>query len=147
MTKGGAYRRWYGNLDYVVRWGRDGELIKGVKGASLSNSNLFFTPALTWTYVTSGQFSMRMVEDYALHNNKGPACYVEDDMKYYLLALTNTKVTSVILQILAPTIDCKPGNIANIPVIVNLEEKECIESLSRESNMLSKQDWNSYETS
>ena len=147
MTKGGAYRRWYGNLDYIVMWGENGSLIKSAKGASLPNSNLFFTPALTWTYITSGQFSMRMVEDYVLHNNKGPGCYVSDDKKYYLLALSNTKIVGMILQVLAPTIDCKPGNIANIPVIIDQNSKTRIDDLSKNCRNISKEDWDSFETS
>ena len=147
MTKGGAYRRWYGNLDYIVMWGENGSLIKSAKGASLPNLNLFFTPALTWTYITSGQFSMRMVEDYVLHNNKGPGCYVSDDKKYYLLALSNTKIVGMILQVLAPTIDCKPGNIANIPVIIDQNSKTRIDDLSKNCRNISKEDWDSFETS
>lgn len=147
MTKGGAFRKWYGNLDYVVAWGIEGQILKNAAGSSLSNSSLFFSPGLTWTYVTSGQFSMRMVEDYILHNNKGPACYVCSDSKYFLLALMNSVVVAYMLTFLAPTIDCKPGNIANIPVIYEENYKDRIDELSQQCHCISKADWDCCETS
>ena len=145
MTKGGSFRRWYGNLEYVVAWGENGEILSSASGSSLSNTSLFGKPSLTWTYLTSGAFSMRVVDDYILHNNKGPACYVNDDDKWYLLGLCNSKVVQRILDTIAPTIDCKPGNIANIPI--RLDKKNSVVLLVRECHAISKNDWDSFEVS
>ena len=90
---------------------------------------------------------MRMVEDYILHNNKGPACYVCSDSKYFLLALMNSVVVAYMLTFLAPTIDCKPGNIANIPVIYEENYKDRIDELSQQCHCISKADWDCCETS
>lgn len=148
MTKGGDFRRWYGNLEYVVAWGENGSILFTAPGSSLSNSSLFGTPALTWTYLTSGSFSMRVVDDYILHNNKGPACYINSDhsdLIWFLLGLCNSKVVQVILNIIAPTIDCKPGNIANIPI--GVIEVDKVGSLAKHCQTLSRNDWDSFETS
>ena len=145
MAKGGTYRKWYGNLEYVCQWGKNGELLKQAKGATISNTELFFSSAITWTYLTSGQFSMRDVGSNVLYNNKGPACYIDEKIEFYCLALMNSKVVQEILAVLAPTIDCKPGNIANVP-ISNLSETAASE-LALQNITYSRIDWDSCETS
>ena len=147
MTKGGKYRRWYGNLEYVVLWGEKGKLLLTSKGSSLPNSDLFFKPSVNWSYITSGVFSMRTCDDYILHNNKGPACYLMREDHDYILAVMNTKYAQCILDIIAPTIDCKPGNINNIPISFNDMYRADIERLSRECIILARRDWDSFENS
>ena len=146
ITKGGPYRKWYGNLEYVSAWGQRGEILYNAPGSSLSNADLFGTPSLTWTYLTSGSFSMRMVDDYILHNNKGPACYVNREDQWYLLAVCNSKIVQRVLETIAPTIDCKPGNISNIPVPIT-ENKDPIGLIAKECHFLSRTDWDAFETS
>ena len=145
MAKGGSYRKWYGNLEYVCKWGKDGKLLKQAKGATISNTELFFSPAITWTYLTSGQFSMRDIGSDVLYNNKGPACYIDGKIEFYCLGLMNSKVVQEILAVLAPTIDCKPGNIANVPVALNENEK--VSDIVEQNIIISKADWDSDETS
>lgn len=145
MSKGGPYRKWYGNLEYVCQWGNDGSILKQSKKATVSNSELFFTPAITWTYITSGAFSMRFVGDDTLYNNKGPACYLDKENKMYCLGVMNTKVVRNILNVLAPTIDCKPGNVSNVPIA--FENRSRVSDISKECVKLSKHDWDSFETS
>ena len=145
MAKGGSYRKWYGNLEYVCKWGKDGKLLKQAKGATISNTELFFSPAITWTYLTSGQFSMRDIGSDVLYNNKGPACYIDGKIEFYCLGLMNSKVVQEILAVLAPTIDCKPGNIANVPVALNENEK--VSDIVEQNIIISKADWDSDESS
>lgn len=145
MTKGGDYRKWYGNLSYVCLWKDNGTVLKSFSKATVSNSELFFTTAISWTYITSGKFSMRELESDVLYNNKGPACYCKQEYQHYLLALTNSVVSKEILSFLAPTIDCKPGNLTNIPVIIN--NKAEVDLFSKNNVDLSILDWNSNETS
>lgn len=148
MTKGGSYRRWYGNIEYVILWGENGQIIKSAEGASLPNSELFFHPAITWTYITSGTFSMRIGGTQLLYNNKGPACFVKKGDQLSLLAFFNTKVAQIIINVLAPTIDCKPGNIANVPVCsYDFSKKDTINLYTRNNIDLAADDWNSLETS
>ena len=145
ITKGGDYRKWYGNLSYVCLWKDNGTVLKSFSKATVSNSELFFTTAISWTYITSGKFSMRELESDVLYNNKGPACYCKQEYQHYLLALTNSVVSKEILSFLAPTIDCKPGNLTNIPVIIN--NKAEVDLFSKNNVDLSILDWNSNETS
>ena len=145
MTKGGPYRKWYGNLEYICLWENGGASLKAFKGSAISNIELYFTPAITWTYITSGLFSIRYVGNDTLYNNKGPACYLSAESLNYCLGLMNSKLVQEILKILAPTIDCKPGNIANVPVALN--RNEIVSDIVERNIIISKADWDSDETS
>ena len=145
ITKGGPFRKWYGNIEYVCRWGESGKILKNNKKSSISNEQLFFTPAVTWTYISSGSASFRHIENDTLYNNKGPACFIPSAEINYFLAFLNSKVAKEFLKILAPNIDFKPGNIANVPI--KLENSEIINGKALENTQISKNDWNSHETS
>ena len=147
MAKGGTYRRWYGNLEYVVNWANNGEQLKKFKGSTVSNEKLFFTEAITWTYISSGNFSMRYVGTDVLYNNKGPACYVDGSLRNYLLGLTNSDCFNYILNFWAPTMDYKPGNIAPFPFKKSDDYLGEVNTIVQENIELSKLDWDSFETS
>ncbi len=147
MTKGGSFRRWYGNLEYVVLWGKNGEQLDSLPSATISNKELFNSPALNWSYISSKKFSVRTCDDFVIHNNKGPAYYVSNDIKIYILALMNTNCIQSILDIIAPTMDYKPGNINNIPITIDNNLKNDIEIISNQNLNLSKSDWDSFEIS
>lgn len=148
LAKGGPYRKWYGNSEFVINWFNDGKEILNYSKSAVPHRDLFFTPALTWTYITSGKFSMRYLGDDFLYNNKGPACYFSNkDYLFYVLGLTNTKVIDNILVFLAPTLDFKPGNIKNIPIIYEQKVAKTVNSLVKDNLELSKNDWDSFEIS
>ncbi|MFS8541150.1 MAG: BREX-1 system adenine-specific DNA-methyltransferase PglX, partial [Tissierellales bacterium] len=147
-NKGGTFKKWYGNNDFVINWYDDGKEILNYSKSAVPNRELFFTPALTWTYITSGKFSMRYLGNDFLYNNKGPACFFKNkDYLFYILGLANTKIIDNILIFLAPTLDFKPGNIKNIPVIYEEKILETVISIVNDNLSISKNDWNSYETS
>lgn len=101
MYKGGDFRRWYGNMEYVVLWGANGELLKNSHGSVLRSQSFYGKPAVWWTYITSGSFSVRIANQQILHNTKGPACYIDKYYQCYFLGLFNSKVVDSILKIIA----------------------------------------------
>ena len=145
-AKGGPYRRWYGNLEYMINWENDGQELKNFKKSTVSNEAMFFTDAITWSYISAGKISMRCVGNDVLYNNKGPACYCSSDKLYYLLALSNSVVFNYILSFWAATMDFKPGNIAVFPYI-DCPDKSRINALAVENVRISRNDWDSFETS
>lgn len=147
MAKGGPYRRWYGNLEYVVIWQNNGSELKEFIKSTVSNENLFFTPAITWSYISAGKISMRDIGTDILYNNKGPACYCKMEDKDYLLGLANSVVFNYILGFWAPTMDYKPGNISPFPYIEDAHSKDSVTLLSQDSVHLSRDDWDSFEAS
>lgn len=151
-NKGGDYRKWYGNNEYVVDWYNDGKAIQNFKDEKTGrirshNYNLeyIFKKGITWTFLSSSTFSARVFDKGFLCDATGCGLYVSAEVLYYIEALLCTKVTRMVLDVLNPTISYQPGNIASIPV--RIEKKDKVDELSQTSISLSKQDWDSFETS
>lgn len=153
-NKGGEFRKWYGNRDYVVNWEHDGLLIRNFKDEKTGrirshNYNLeyIFKAGITWTFLSSSKFSARCFESGFLCDAVGCGLYIDEIKTKYIEAVLSSKVTEYILNVLNPSISYQPGNIGCIPVLEKHEEKDCVEKLAEECIEISKSDWNSFETS
>ena len=145
-TKGGAFRKWYGNIEYVINWSRNGSLLKETKGTSIYKEIYWHMPAITWTYLTAGSVSFRILGDGMLYNNKGPAIFGRDkSFLAYLCGLINSIVGSYVLSFICSTLTFLPGDMKKIPVII--DRKDTVVSLVNETVALSKKEWDSFETS
>lgn len=148
--KGGDYRKWYGNNNYLVNWENDGFEIKhnlkpnGNKVASVRSEILYFKNLISWSAVSSSSFSCRYNECGALFDSGGSSLHVESHEKY-ILALLNSKVGAYSLNIMNPTINFQPGDIAGIPLCITNELS--IDNTVFQNIQLSNDDWDSFETS
>ena len=134
-NKGGEFRKWYGNNDYVV------------KKAVLRNPTYYFRPCFSWSLVSSSVAAFRYKPSGHIFDVAGMSCFSENHL-LFLLALCNTKIVMEILKIIAPTINYQCGDIANIPVLMpDKMVKATIETLVRDNISISQKDWDSYETS
>lgn len=145
-NKGGEFRKWYGNNDFVVNWENDGFKLKNDKKAVLRNPSFYFKPCFSWSLISSSVAAFRYKPMGHIFDVAGMSCFSNNNLNY-LLALCNTNVTMEILKVIAPTINYQCGDIANIPVILDETQKPYIEYLVEENITLSKTDWDSYETS
>ena len=153
MSKGGGFRRWYGNLDWVINYEDDGKEIKDFaisiykcSSRTIQNTQFYFQEGLTWSALTSGSFSVRWQEKGALFGSGGYCAFVEDNLKFFVLALLNSKVTDAFIQFVSPTLNYEVGHIKTIPVVLT-EKNAAITELSLSSILCSRNDWDSYETS
>jgi hypothetical protein len=156
LNKGGQFRRWYGNKEYLLNWENDGAEIKqavidryggGSYTKEIRSEERYFTDAITWNALTSYHAGFRISDYGALFDSAGSSMFPESTEIYYLLALLNTKIVSQILNLLNPTLNFGAGTIANIPVLIRNSEKKRVESLARNNHSLSCNDWNAFETS
>ena len=156
-NKGGDFRKWYGNDDYVVDYGNDGESIRRSvmekypylksPGYVVKNTGFYFRPSASWSLISSSDTAFRYKPPGYIFDVAGMSLFSENDL-LFLLALCNTKTAREILRIIAPTINFQCGDIARIPVIFPDEEtKERICALSEENIELCREDWDSFETS
>jgi hypothetical protein len=149
-SKGGGFRRWVGFNQYIVNWYNDGKEIKdnvndkGKKVASVRSENKYFRECITWSAVTSYKFSARFIRKGYLFDSGGSSLFVSDNL-YYYLGLLNSKISQMFLDISNNTINYQPGDIAKIPII-NKKVND-ISKIVRENIIISKQDWDSFETS
>lgn len=151
-SKGGAFRKWYGNNEYVVDWEDDGARIRSfvdADGDLLSrpqNMDYYFRAGMTWSTLTIGSFSMRWSPSGSLFESKGSMCFPNDpEMGHYLLAFFNTKLVNSFLRATAPTLDYGEGPVSRLPLRV--ENAEWVKQLASQAIDIAKSDWDAYEFS
>lgn len=154
-VKGGEFRRWEGNKEYVVNWYKDGAELKEFKDESTGrvrshnyNGEYAFRPGITWSNISSGEFSVRNVSEGFKFDTKGPMGFpTSPDVvsEYAINGFLNSSVTSYLIKMLAPTLDFKIGHVLNLPFDIEAASASC--SASREAVAISLNDWNEYETS
>ena len=157
-NKGGSFRRWYGNRDYVVNWRNDGEEIKIAVvnnptdpdttswSRRIFNWNKFFKQGISWSDVATGKLACRFIPAGAIFNATGPTFFANDrNNEKYLLALFNSNVFQEFLNLVCPGLHYNTGPISKLPVIFAKQEKITAHA---ESNIeISRKDWDSFEAS
>lgn len=151
MTKGGDFRRWYGNNSYVVNWENDGESLKNFKDDNgklrsvIRNSQYYFQDCISWNDTTAtGKIAFRYQTKEFIPNASGPCVYANKDL-WYIFGLLNSKVSQVLLEILAPNMKFEVGQMGLVPII--MENRPEVEELSHNTVRIAKSDWDSFETS
>lgn len=138
-NKGGSYRKWYGNRDYVVDWSESGLKIKNYPGSSFRNPKYQCKEGGTFSALTSGRFSARYTEDGFAFDSKG-TMFFSDDKLNSVICYLNSKVLNLMLQYVCSTLDYRFGTIEKLPFLeIDFDIKNNID--------LSKEDWDSFETS
>lgn len=146
-NKGGTYRKWYGNNIIVVNWENDGNEMRSEKGSVIRNPDYYFKEGLTWSSL-GNNFGVRYSSEDFLFESKGSMCFVNNrKYLYYILGLLNSAVAKRYLEVLAPTLDFHEGPVSRIPVILDDQYLEEINSLVGECIHIAEEDWDSYETS
>ena len=147
VTRGGQYRKWYGNIEEVINLYNGGYEIafENQKNHRLRDSRYYFREGITWSMITSYKLSVRYVPQGILFGNGGPTCFFSDDAKFYLSVL-NSKVAEYIIGVVNPTLNTVISDICGIP-IRGYERKNEIDSYTETCISFSKSDWDSFETS
>ena len=145
-SKGGEFRRWYGNNDFVIDWKNNGEILKANKPKSiLRNPKFYFQDALTWSLTSSAHFGARDRGIGSLFDVNGMSGFFGDD-KHGVLALLNSVVSTSILKIINPTMAFQSGDIERIPV-AEVVKTEVVRARTINAVEITKSDWDSFETS
>ena len=147
-NKGGEYRKWYGNNNFVANWENNGHEMRDFSGSVIRNPQFYFQPGITWSSLASGGLSMRYSPSGFLFESKGSVCFLKDHKNLnYLLALTNSKIVDEMLSILSPTLDYHEGPMSKVPVIVEERKRTVVDDLTADNISLVRSDWDSFETS
>ena len=158
-NKGGEFRRWYGNNEYVVNWLNDGEEIKENTrrtypelgdnlGWKISNEQYYYKKGITWSGITSSKCSFRVYEEGFIFDSGANGLFTYDeDMRYYIAACLNNTIALYTLGVINPTLNNGAGTIRKIPVILDEERKDIVDNFVEDNISISKSDWDSFETS
>ena len=142
-NKAGEFRKWYGDEEYIVDWENNGAKIKKCSGSRPQNIDFYFREGLSWSDVSSGSMSVRYWPRGCIFDTCAPTIF-DLEHKEYILALLNTKIGQLIMDIMSPTIHYTAGAMMKFPLLYNNN----VLLLTVEGNIaVSKQDWDSFETS
>lgn len=150
-NKGGEYRKWYGNIDYIVNWDNDGYEIKhffnkdGKLRSRPQNIRFYFRTCISWSRISSGPLSIRFIPPGTIFSDVGPSFFGNTDDNLYLMGLLNSSLANVFGAILSPTIHYEVGQVSLFPLILRPSPR--ISELVTSSTRISKQDWDSFEIS
>ena len=152
--KGGTFRKWYGNEDYLVNWKFNGKEVKEYAAKlyksysrTIKNISEYLKPCISWGMVTTNNLSVRYYPAGHIFDIAGCCCFSNDEVRLYLLGFLNSCIANTFCKILNPTINMNVGDIGNLPLIVSKTYKEKVDFLVERCIELAKLDWNSFETS
>lgn len=146
--KGGEFRKWYGNYEYVVFWKDDGTDLKKFKRAVLRNIAFSFRPGFNWSVISSGRLALRTTPSGFMFDGTGSAIFPHGSQRNLgIIALLNSSIGTLISSFLSPTLTFEVGQLSKYPYISDAHSKDRIESIVDSSIKQSKADWDSQETS
>ena len=151
-NKGGGFKRWYGNIMYVVNWENDGFEIchfvdeKGKLKSRPQNTQYYFKKGLTWNDISTADFCCRKVDDSVIFDASGPTFFLNDNsLLDYFLGVLNTSTVQAFMDLICQGLHYSTGHIPQIPIVI--KDRGEIEELSRENVAIVKEEWDSFETS
>ncbi|MBF0965995.1 MAG: BREX-1 system adenine-specific DNA-methyltransferase PglX [Actinomyces bouchesdurhonensis] len=150
-NKGGEFRKWWGNQDYVVNWEDDGREIQslvdpktGKQRSRPQNTDCYFRPCVSWSRVSSGELSVRFFRQGSTPNDVGPVIVAERDKLLKIASMSNSAIATGFLAVMAPGTHFEVGQVKNLPWI----EPESFDSAGVERLIdIFRSDWDSRETS
>ena len=147
-AKGGAFRRWYGNLDTVINWSNEARTFyKKDKIARILPEYLWDKKGITWSYICSSIPSFRTLLKESVFDVGGSSIFFKDDSEISnVLGFLNSKIAYRLLKIFNPTINYQVNDIRSLPISDRIYNKK-ISDITESNISISKKDWDAHETS
>ena len=147
--KGGGYRKWWGNLEDVVNWTPKAREVyqygDGNHASQIINKEYWYKKGITWGLITSALPSFRIMPEGATYDKGGSTIIVDEKVYDFALALLNSKIYLEIATMLNPTLNFQVKDVRSMPLVLKNTDK--IEFLTEKNIKISKNDWDSFETS
>lgn len=154
-NKGGEFRRWYGNNDYVVNWENNGEFLKAYVSArygsyskEIRSEDRYFYESITWSGVTSSQTGFRYSPCGAIFDSGANGLFIQNsEILFYTLGYLNSKLVIELVKCVNPTINTGSGTIGKLPILIERNELYHVNRNVKACISLSQSDWDSFENS
>jgi type II restriction/modification system DNA methylase subunit YeeA len=148
-NKGGQFRKWYGNNEYLVNWENDGQELKDFRPTSvIRNERYYFKPGITWSGLSSSFFGVRVQETGFLFDVVGSVLFPQEESPH-LIGYLCSKLPFESLKMINPTYHFQVGDVSRLPIL--LDKFNCltnsVERLVVDCICIARSDWNSFETS
>ena len=147
FNKGGEFRKWFGNLNYVINYDKKSYDLLKQSGNKCPSESYYFRESLTWSDVTSSTFSLRYFPSGGVFSTVGNSIFQEEIPLYVLGCNLMSSPINAWLKIINPTLHANPGDISKIPFCNNAVSDSEMRRIWETGIFLAKTDWNNYETS
>jgi len=145
-NKGGEFRKWYGNADYVLWYNLEGQAkMASLSGHRHDGKDRYFQEGITWSFISSSNFGVRYTPPGFAFDVAGSSMFFDRDIIKYVTGLLCSCLGTFFMSIQNPTLNFQVGNLKNVPVLI--KEQSAVEERVDSCINMSKQDWDSYETS
>ncbi|WP_395538002.1 BREX-1 system adenine-specific DNA-methyltransferase PglX [Lactiplantibacillus pentosus] len=150
-AKGGGYRKWFGLENEIVNWAHNGQSIKNYrkygaqKTAAVRNENDYFKIGITWSAVTSGRFSARLLPANHIFDSGGSSIFPSSEDRIMILGIMNSIIMDENLLIKNPTLNFQPSDIGSLPVISQKDGRA--ENVVKQNINIARIDWDTFENS
>ena len=150
-AKGGSFRRWYGNIDTLIDWSDSArEHYRKDRVARIAPEYIWFRNGICWTLISSNKLhGFRLLQDNSTFNLAAPSVFFDDDrMMFYILGYLNSKISQEIIALLNPTLNTNISDITSQPLCYGKlpDQENCVIDLVKNNIVISKNDWDSFET-
>lgn len=154
-NKGGEFRKWYGNIDFVINYENDGYEVKEYARSlyksvtrTIKSISEYFKPCLSWSKISSGSIAFRYYPEGFIFDVAGCCIFYNDEQTMlYDFGFINSNISRCILAAISPTLNYEAGHIASLPLIRAKDKVSAITELTKQNIALSRTDWDSFETS
>ena len=145
-NKGGSFRKWYGNNEYIIDWYKDGLNMRSTGRATIRSPQYYFRSGITWSTISSAYLGMRFSPNGFIFETAGNMMFLNENL-YYILGFLCSKLPPIFMECINPTITTTVGSIATLPILFNKTKLLDIESLVKENVSIARTDWNNFENS
>ena len=155
-NKGGEFRKWYGNQEYLVNWENDGHAIRafgtengGRARSRAQNTEFYFLPSVTWSFVSSSYFGVRYSDAGAVFDVGGSSAFPSERDHLWVTGFLCSKQVYEFMRVMNPTLNFQVGNVAALPVLSDPvhNHQSAIEKVGKLLILHTRTDWNAYERS
>lgn len=145
LNRGGAYRKWFGNVGMVINWSRNGREVKAWPGSAVRNESYYFQPAVTWTDISSSTLGARVLDPGYLFANTGSCVF--GGPRLLIAGFLVSKVATAYLKMVNPTFHCEVGDIARFPFDTSRLQAYAgeIARIVDKATCIAREDWNEHE--
>ena len=144
-NKGGDYRKWYGNNNNIIKFDQGSYFLLENRGNHLPSRNLYFKKGVTYSLIGNTEFCARAYNEGHVFDVGGSAFFPNENTFNFLLGLVNSKIGSLLLSKLNPTVNFQVGDIKNIPIVKFENIKNFVDDLVSENIAISSYEYKLYE--
>lgn len=143
-NKGGKYRKWYGNIVYVVEYWHNGDTLRKDPKAANIPDDIVFKEQVSYSRLGGENLSMRWFPSGMIFDSAAVVAFPDESSMFYVLGIMNSKIAPLLVSVIAPTTNKQPGDISKMPIVLSdTFDKENVQRCIS----LAKKDWDSFETS